>query len=317
MSYEQPNTLHCGYHPHQLAVGYCNQCGQPVCAECNLPHGDRRLCPVCVVSAGKPAPNTLAIIFGSLSAALAISLIVVLVAGARVRAVPPPPAPPTPGMIAPGMPGELTGPAMGLTPPGIEMPPFEPLTPPAMTMPPTMPPPYPTPPALATPPVPPRIPRGEKTALSAALEGRAGWSGKITSHTPDWKKATVVLGPSSSDPRLTRTVTYSESLGRYQITSESPYQKPIPATPPAPALSATPKPGESAAKDAVQRQDPGYAVRITSHSADWKQFSAETGPRGGAFVNTYGFHWDEGLRDYVLDHAGLVGEAPPPNPPGE
>jgi len=46
MTDDQISVPLCAYHNDRPAEGYCNQCGQPVCAECYLAHGDRRLCPV-------------------------------------------------------------------------------------------------------------------------------------------------------------------------------------------------------------------------------------------------------------------------------
>lgn len=340
MSYEEtpapelfPPPPQCAYHPDRAAVGYCSQCGQPTCAECFLPHGDRRLCPVCVVSAPKPPPNTPALVFGIIAGALFLCLVALLIVYGvtvrRARATEPA------SQLAEGPTSDygLTAPAMQLTPPAMELPGTSgiPLTAPGyMTpnlppygggMPPMMPPMPPlTPPAAAPAPPPPPAP-SSAGAISAALAGRPGWVGKVVSHSPDWKQVVVHVGPSQKDLRVARELVWVGGTNSFDILSEGPVQKaaPQPATPPSSSGGATlapaPKPSESAAKRAALADEPpGYQAKVISHSADWREVTIQTGPPQGPPSTMLRFHWDPGLKDYVLNYAGPPGQTPPPPP---
>jgi hypothetical protein len=297
MSYEDPtmpismapSVPPCAYHPDRPATGFCNQCGQAVCPDCDLPHGDRRLCPVCAASAGKPAPNTVAIVLAVIAGALFICTVALGIAlsGARNAALPPA----TPGAPLAGAPpeGALTGPEEALTAPA-----FMPSAPPPMPL---------TAPSLpVTPPIPATSAARTPVAISTALTGQPGWVGKVVSHSRDWKSVTVNIGPSMKALTIARNLEWNTGLNGYDIMSQAPVPAPAAPTPPAP------KPSEKSVRAAALANEPsGYLAKVVSHSSDWKQATLYTGPPNGEWTSQYRFHWDDQEKQYILDELGKVG----------
>jgi hypothetical protein len=118
----------------------------------------------------------------------------------------------------------------------------------------------------------------------------------------------VWIGPSQKDMRLSRSLWWNSTDAVYEIQDEGL------VAPPSPPPASAPKPGEKAAVAAALENDAGYVGKVMSHSGDWKQVTVWTGPPHSEFVNVYRFHWDDGMKQYILDHAGLVGEPASPSP---
>jgi hypothetical protein len=150
----------------------------------------------------------------------------------------------------------------------------------------------------------------ETTALQTALADHYGWQGQVTWHQDDWSEARVSIGPSLSDLRLSRSLWWDQQQQGFRIIAEKPIAAPTSPTAPV-------GPGQQAAAAAARQQDPGWVVRIIAHSNDWGTVTLWTGPPNSEFVNAYRFHWDTGLAQYVLDHAGTVGESAGGPPAGE
>ena len=285
MSYDQLPAQECANHPGYAAAGHCPRCGQPLCATCLAAHQQdpARYCPA-------PAPakprNTLTIVLGVVAGVLLLCVVGLAIAGLAYFRAPATVAPEAVNSLE--SPGGLPG--FPAPPPGLA-PPAAPLTPPA------------------TPPAPP--PSGsarEQAAKAVALQDKPGWAAIINWRKPDWSEVRVWIGPTRNDLRLFRSLAWDPSLRAYVIMDEGPIPKPPSTTvPPAPAAGG-PQPGEQAALDAALANDPGYVPTVVQHSADWKLVTVYTGPPLQKLANEYHFHWDDTLKQYVLDHMGPIGQ---------
>jgi hypothetical protein len=287
MTYDEPPAQECANHPGYPAAGPCLRCGQLLCATCLAAHEQdpRRYCP-------GPAPTerprtTLAVVLGIVAGVLALCVVALIVAGVMYFRS-----------------GTVGAPEIANN---LALPPALPGVPP--------PPPQVTPPAPLPPPNPPIGSQREQAAKTVALQGKRGWVAVINWHQPDWSEVRVWIGPSKNDLRLVRSLSWDPSLRAYVIVDEGPIPKPPSKTTPPPAATG-PQPGEQAALDAALANDPGYVATVVKHSADWKQVTVYTGPPLQALANEYRFHWDDGLKQYVLDHMGPIGQGGG-TPPGE
>lgn len=285
MSQEDAAPAECAYHPGYPAQGQCARCGQPLCATCLAAHEqDPRYCPTPSPPPPPRRPNTAAIVLGVVAGVLLLCLIVVIAVAViyyrSAQATPP---------VA------VTN----------QLPPESPPTPPEP----------PSPPAIVPEPAPPPSASSrEQAALAVALADKPGWVGKVNWHKPDWSEVRVWIGPFENDLRLSRALWWDPSVQVYQIIDEGPVPKP-PAQPSPPPRPSGPQPGEKAAKAAALENDPGWVAKVVSHSSDWKKVTVWTGPPQSEFVYEYRFHWDDGLKQYVLDHVGPLGGDE--QPPGE
>lgn len=282
MTYDQ-SPQECANHPGYAAAGYCPQCAQALCATCLEAHQQDpgRYCPA---PTARPR-NSTAIVLGVVAGVLLLCLIGLLVA-----------------TIAYFRPRTMTGPEIVSEVEAPSVLPDLPPAPPAL-----LPPGTPAPPAAPSP-APPALPSGsarEQAAKTVALQGKPGWTAVINWRQPDWSEVRVWIGPTARDLRLSRSLAWDPSLRAYVIMDEGPVpQPPSTRVPPAPS---GPQPGEQAALDAALANDPGYAAKVIRHSPDWKQVTVHTGPSRANLTNEYRFHWDDGLKQYVLDHMGAVG----------
>ncbi len=298
MSYDQPPAQECTNHPGYDAVGYCPLCGLPLCEACLAAHQQDppRYCP------GPPQPakeprNPMATVLGVVVGVLVLCLLgLVIAAVVYFRSTPPAPPEATNAL-------EIPGSLPGLPPPdGLTPPPAPPLIPPE--------------PPPAPPDVPPSGSAREEAAKTVALQDKPGWVAVINWRKPDWSEVRIWIGPTKHDLRLSRSLAWDPSLRAYIIMDEGAIPRPPSTTvPPAPAAGG-PQPGKQAAQDAALANDPGYVATIVKRSTDWKQVTVHTGPRLKPLANEYRFHWDDNVKQYVLDHMGPIGKGRG-TPPGE
>ncbi len=294
----------CPNHPGYSAVGHCPRCGQLLCVTCLAAHQQdpAQYCdPWLAYVRQDPARyhprlpggelrqprNPLTTVLWVAAAVLVVCVVALVFAGvAYLRAKP----------VAP--PVEIAN-SLALPPEVLE-------PPPSPEMAPASPPPAGPPAAL-----PPSGSAREQAAKAVALQGKPGWVAVINWHQADWSEVRVWIGPSAKDLRLSRTLSWDPALRAYLIVDEGPVPKP-PSTTTPPAATRGPQPGEEAALDAALANDPGYVATVVKHSPDWKQATVYTGPPLKPLTNEYRFHWDDGLKQYVLDYMGPIGKGGQP-----
>lgn len=286
MAYDQMPTSQaqeCCNHPGYPAAGHCPRCGQLLCGTCLAAHQQdpARYCPG-PPPAAVPPRNSLTTVLWVVAAVLIVCAVMLIVAGVAYF------------RTKPASPPEEISNSLGL-PPEVVVPPATPE--PALT---------PQPPE-APPTPPPSGSAREEAAKTVALQGKPGWVAVINWHQADWSEVRVWIGPSEKDLRLSRTLSWDPALRAYLLVDEGPVPKPPSKTTPPPAASG-PRPGEEAALDAALANDPGYVATVVKHSPDWKQVTVYTGPPLKPLTNEYRFHWDDGLRQYVLDYMGPIGK---------
>lgn len=271
----------CANHPGYSAAGNCPRCGQLLCVTCLAAHEQdpARYCPGPPPSVVGPR-NPLTTVLWVVAVVLIVCVAALIVAGVayfRTRSALPP--------------AELSN-SLAL--------------PPEMVVP-------PTPPEVAPAPRPPEVPPAlppagsarEEAAKAVALQGKPGWVAVINWHQADWSEVRVWIGPSKTDLRLSRTLSWDPALRAYLLVDEGPVPKPPSKTTPPPATSG-PRPGEEAALDAALANDPGWVATVVKHSPDWKQVTVYTGAPFSPLTHEYRFHWDEDLKQYVLDYMGPI-----------
>lgn len=286
MAYEQPPANECVNHPGYPVAGYCPRCGQALCLTCLEAHNQdpARYCPGPPAHLPATAPrNPLKTLLIVVSIVLCVCVVALLVGGIAYyhRSQAPPPVEVTNSLEEPPFPPGPTGPVAPLTPPAVG------------------------PPAV---PLPPSGTDREQAARAVALQDKPGWVAVLNWHQADWSEVRVWIGPSKTDLRLSRALVWDPSLRAYVIMDEGPVTKPPSTTTPRPSVGG-PQPNEQAALDAALANDPGYVARVALHSADWKKVTVVTGPPLKPLANEYRFHWDDDLKQYVLDHMGPVGKS--------
>lgn len=198
--------MQCAYHPQVPAVGYCNNCGKAICAQCSVQQTSRTVCPVCASSGSKPPLPRAVIILGVLSGVLFLCLVGLIVAGLLAASSEeqtvslPVPAVVSPQAEVPLVPSEQPD-ALIPEPATAPLPPLEqPITTPQETL------------------------SREELAIQAALYDQPEWVGVVKSHTANWDEAVVWLGPSASDLRLSRALAWMPEEKQYEVMAEGPVE---------------------------------------------------------------------------------------------
>lgn len=135
-------------------------------------------------------------------------------------------------------------------------------------------------------------PGGEAAATSALMRKPEWTAAQVISHTDDWLRAEVVVGPSPGEYDIWMILAWNEDLGDYEVVDEGPLVQEEPVDEEVPDIY---QPGEEVALEAALTEAPDWVATVVDHSADWKSVTVWVGPPNSEWSAQLKLQWnDEG-----------------------